>query len=301
MQIIGKVKLSKSPWLNHSWHSTFFLTPRGLTSALIHDGPRAFAVDFDFVDHLLVIQDDRGAEVKLQLMPESVASFYRKVFRAFDGMGIQAHIDPRPNELPDRERFSEDVIHCSYDPEFSSRFWQAMLRTHQVMQEFRSRYVGKVSPIHFFWGSMDLAITRFSGRRAPQHPGGVLNLPDLVTREAYSHEVSSCGFWPGNDLVPYPAFYSYAYPIPAGFESARIRPNGAIYHETLREFLLPYDLVRASADPAATLLDFFQSTYDAAANLGGWDRVSLEESPFLKLLQLSRASSRRAGQLKKAG
>lgn len=295
MQIVGKVRLSKSPWTNHSWQSVLYLSTRGLTTSVVHDGARTFSIEFDFVAHRLQVMESHGARKQIPLQSESVASFYYRLMNTLDELGVVTRFDPRPNELPDRTPFFEDETHCSYDPDFSQRFWRAMLRTDSVMQEFRSRFLGKVSPVHFFWGSMDLALTRFSGRRAPEHPGGVPHLPDLIAREAYSHEVSSCGFWPGNDAVPYPAFYSYAYPKPEGFETARIEPEQAFFHQTLKEFILPYEVVRRARDPESMLLAFFQSTYEAAADLGGWDRELLEESAYLKALQSKQRGELRRG------
>lgn len=286
LQIVGKVRLSKSPWMNHGWQTPLYLTARGLTTSLVHDGARSFSIDFDFVDHALEVVESHGGKMRMPLLPESVASFYTRFFSCLGKLGIEAEIDQYPNELPDRTPFSKDHAHASYEPEAVRRFWQAMLRAERVMQIFRSKFLGKASPVHFFWGSMDLAVTRFSGRRAPEHPGGVPNLPDLITREAYSHEVSSCGFWPGNDQVPYAAFYSYAYPKPEKFEVAPVRPAAAFYHQGMREFLLPYDAVREAASPEAALLDFFESTYEAAANLGRWDRRALEEDSYLHRLQV---------------
>lgn len=291
LQIIGKIRLSKSPWINHGWQSPLYLTTRGLTTSLIHDGSRAFSIDFDFVDHFFRIAVSDGRTAQFALRAESVASFHRRCFDALSAVGIEAAIHEKPNELPDETPFLIDQAHHYYDPEFMWRFWQAMLQVEKVMQVFRSKFIGKVSPIHFFWGSMDLAMTRFSGRRAPEHPGGVPHLPDLVTRDAYSHEVSSCGFWPGNDYqYPHAAFYSYAYPMPPGYAAAKILPRGAFWHEKMREFILPYDAVQSVAAPEQVLLEFFQTTYEAAANLGNWDRHALEDSPYLEQLQKKHAA-----------
>jgi hypothetical protein len=284
LQIVGKVRLAKSPWQNHSWQTTFYLTGRGLTTSLIHDHGRSFTIDFDFVAHEVQVIDVRGQRAVTPLRPKSVAEFYRNVCESLAALDIELKIDSRPSELPDRLDFSQDEQHRSYDPLYARRFWQVLVKTHQVLQVFESTFSGKISPIHFFWGGMDLAATRFSGRRAPPHPGGIPNLPDLVTREAYSHEVSSCGFWPGDARYPYPAFYSYAYPEPNGFSSAKTAPKEAFYHDKLREFILPYEVVRKAKSPENLLFDFFQSTYLAAANLGGWDRKLLEESEYLTLL-----------------
>jgi len=256
-----------------------------LTTSIIHDSSQSFCIDLDFIGHIIRLKCNDGEIQSFQLQAESVASFYQRFMKALAELGIAVRINEKANEVLDSIPFSRDEEHCSYDPEFANRFWRSLLQADRVMKRFRSDFVGKVSPVHFFWGSNDLAVTRFSGRRAPEHPGGVPNLPDLVTKEAYSHEVSSCGFWPGNAQVPYAAFYSYAYPKPAGFELAQVTPKEAFFHELLREFILPYEIVRASSNPDQVLLEFLQSTYEAAANLGKWDRKSLEDSPFLKTLQ----------------
>lgn len=285
MQIVGKVRLTKSPWINHSWNATFYVTEQGLTTSVIHDKDFSFSITFDFLEHLLRVSRSDGTAIAVALVAEPVAMFHKKCLGALGSLGIEAIIFGQPNELVDATPFTKDQVHCSYDPQYAQRFWRALLETDRVMKIFRSRFLGKVSPVQFFWGSFDLAITRFSGRRAPEHPGGVPHLPDLVAKEAYSHEVSSCGFWPGNERVPYPAFYSYAYPKPEGFENAKVRPSGAFFHEGVREFILPYETVRSATNPDALLLEFFQSTYEIAANLGQWDRPLLEESPYLQKLQ----------------
>jgi hypothetical protein len=300
LQIVGKVRLVKTPWMNHSWHSTFYLTARGLTTGLIHEPERAFSMDFDFIDHLLQIRCSDGRITSIPLRSEPVARFYDRCFKAFSALGIEVTIHTAPNELPDVMRLDRDEVHRTYDPEAVHRFWQILLHCERVMQKFRSKFVGKVSPIHLFWGSFDLAATRFSGRKAPPHPGGVPHLPDLVVREAYSHEVSSCGFWPGNDLVPFPAFYSYCYPVADQFGKMHVKPNEAFYHEQLREFILPYEVVRTAESPDSMLLEFFQSTYEAAAQLGKWDRELLEESSILKELQAKQAGSKKKRASKRA-
>jgi hypothetical protein len=284
-QIMGKIRLTQARWTNHAWQSTLYVTSRGLTTSVIHDTERSFSIDLDFVKHLLILRCSEGGEKSLPLQSETVASFHDRCFSGLQELGISIKIHEMPNEVTDAIPFFKDQTHCGYDPDYANRYWRVLLQADRVMKRFRSDFIGKVSPVHFFWGSNDLAVTRFSGRRAPEHPGGVPHLPDLIAKEAYSHEVSSCGFWPGGELVPYPAFYSYAYPAPQGFESAQVRPSEAFYHSQLREFILPYDAVRASKDPDHTMLEFFQSTYEAAANLGHWDRESLEDSPFLKKLQ----------------
>ena len=275
LQIVGKVTLAQCPWTNHSWHAALHVTATGLaTSTLPHD-ERIFQIDFDFVRHRLAIQASDGNTAGFPLEPQSVAAFYARLMQALDSLGLPARINPKPNEVADPIRFDHDEIHHAYDADYANRFWRVLLQADRVFKKFRAGYLGKSSPVHFFWGAADLAVTRFSGRRAPEHPGGIPNLPDWVTRDAYSHEVSSCGFWPGGDGMPYAAFYSYAYPEPAGFAAAAVSPAEAFYHPELREFILPYDAVRLAASPDATLLDFLQTTYDAAARLGGWDQASL--------------------------
>lgn len=275
-QIVGKIRLSLTPWLNHSWHVTLYVTARGLTTSPIPYGERIFQIDFDFIDHLLRIETSGGAQRQLYLRAQPVADFYADVMAALADVGIKMEINEWPNEVPTSIRFSEDRTHSAYDPEYVHRFWQALVQVDRVFKLFRSGFLGKCSPVHFFWGSFDLAVTRFSGRRAPPHPGGVLNLSDEVVREAYSHEVSSAGFWPGGGAIDYPAFYSYAYREPAGFRAAAVRPKAAFYSEELREFILPYDAVRTAASPDETLLEFLQTTYEAAANTGNWDRTALD-------------------------
>jgi hypothetical protein len=275
-QIVGKVRLKASPWVNHSWHVTLYVTARGLTTSPIPFGERDVEIDFDFIDHLLRIRASDGSEKSVPLLPKTVADFYRDTLGSLADLGIEVRIHRKPNEIEDPTPLDEDRAHRSYDPEAAHRFWLSLVQADRVFKQFRSRYLGKVSPVHFFWGSFDLAVTRFSGRRAPVHPGGIPNLPDWVTREAYSHEVSSCGFWPGNDKFPKPAFYSYAYPAPDGFGEEKVRPEAAFYSKDWGEFFLPYDSVREAPDPDAALLDFLESTYAAAASRGGWDRDALE-------------------------
>jgi hypothetical protein len=275
-QIVGKIRLSRTPWLNHSWHVTLYVTARGLTTSPIPDDAGTFQIDFDFIDHVLRISTSGGAKREFALTGQSVASFYAAVMAALAELGIHVAIDEMPNELPDPIRFSQDDRHASYDPDAVRRFFQILVNADRVFKKFRTGFLGKASPVHFFWGSFDLAVTRFSGRRAPRHPGGVPHLPDDVTCEAYSHEVSSAGFWPGSGAIDYPAFYSYAYPEPPGFRATRVRPEAAFFSEALGEFILPYDAVRLSAQPDQALLDFLQSTYEAAANAAKWDRDALE-------------------------
>jgi hypothetical protein len=275
-QIVGKVRLVRSPWLNHSWHVTLFVTARGLTTSPIPDGGRNFEIEFDFIDHVLRMSTSDGAQLAFALAGHSVASFYRAVMAGLAELGMSLTIDEMPNELPDPIAFSEDVVHASYDPVAVGRFFKILVNVDRLFKQFRTGFLGKASPVHFFWGSFDLAVTRFSGRRAPRHPGGVPHLPDSVACEAYSHEVSSAGFWPGSGAIDYPAFYSYAYPEPTGFRSTKVRPDAAFFSEVLGEFILPYDAVRSARDGDALLLDFLQSTYEAAAIGAKWDREALE-------------------------
>jgi hypothetical protein len=277
-QIVGKIRLAQTPWINHSWHVTLYVTARGLTTSPIPYEARVFQIDFDFVAHELVVQASDGTVARLPLAAQSVASFYRRLMDALATLGIHVTIRKQPNEVPDPIPFDRDEAHKAYDRDYANRFWRILVQAERVFTRFRARFIGKCSPVHFFWGAPDLAVTRFSGRCAPEHPGGVPNLPDRVTREAYSHEVSSCGFWAGGGPVPYPAFYSYAYPEPSGFASAAVRPAAAFYSGDLREFVLPYDAVRESDSPDEMLLVFLQTTYDAAANLGSWDRGALERT-----------------------
>ena len=278
-QIVGKIRLARTPWLNHSWHVALYVTTSGLTTSPIPDGTRTFQIDFDFINHDLRISTSNGATRHLLLAGHSVASFYTAVLTTLAELDIHVVIDEIPNELPDPIRFSDDKRHASYDPDAVGRFLQILVNADRVFKQFRTGFLGKASPVHFFWGSFDLAVTRFSGRRAPRHPGGVPNLSDAVACEAYSHEVSSAGFWPGSGAIDYPAFYSYAYPEPEGFRSARVRPEAAFFSEALGEFILPYDAVRTAPDPDQALLAFLQSSYEAAANAAKWDRGALECEP----------------------
>ena len=276
-QIIGKVRLTQTPWINHSWHVTLYVTSHGLTTSPIPHGLSTFDVTFDFIDHKLRIDKSDGAQRAIELRPRSVADFYQAVMSTLAEIELPVSINTLPNEVANPIPFDRDQEHRTYDPEYANRFWRVLLQSARVFQEFRSRFCGKCSPVHFFWGSFDLAVTRFSGRSAPPHPGGVPHLPDEITREAYSQEVSSLGFWPGNAAAPTPIFYSYAYPEPPGFADAKIQPAAGSYQPKLREFVLPYDVVRNAESPDKVLLDFAQSTYDAASTLAGWDRAALEE------------------------
>ncbi len=277
-QIVGKVRLIQSPWINHSWHATFYVTSTGLTTSPIPYGLRTFQIDFDFIQHKLVIQSSDGRSGGFPLEPQSVAAFYRHLMDELGRLDLHIKICTKPNEVSEPIRFDQDETHHAYDPEHANRYWRILVQADRVLQEFRGRFTGKCSPVHLFWGALDLAVTRFSGRKAPQHPGGIPNLPDLITREAYSREVSSCGFWPGGGPIPYAAFYSYAYPQPAGFPEASIKPAAAFYSADLGEFILPYDAVRQAESPDQTLLEFLQTTYEAAANLAHWDRAELEHN-----------------------
>ena len=275
-QIVGKVRLALSPWINHSWHVTLYVTARGLSTSPIPYGVRTFQIDFDFIAHQLTVQSSDGGVATLALRPQSVASFYRSLMDEMATLDLRVDIHTLPNEVAEPIRFDRDETHRAYDPDDANRFWRVLVQADRVFKSFRTRFIGKCSPVHFFWGAPDLAVTRFSGRRAPEHPGGVPHLPDWVTREAYSHEVSSCGFWAGGGPVPYAAFYAYAYPEPSGFAQARVRPAAAFYSGDLHEFVLPYDSVREAGSPDDALLEFLQTTYEAAANLGKWDRATLE-------------------------
>ncbi|MGI8924825.1 MAG: DUF5996 family protein [Fimbriimonadales bacterium] len=275
-QVVGKIRLAQMPWINHSWHVTFCVTAHGLTTLPMPNGERSLQIDFDFIAHKLLIQTDVGATKTVCLEPKSVSDFYEEVMARLAEVGPPVEINTMPSEIADAIPFDHDHDHASYDPDAANRFWHALLQSDRVFKQFRARFTGKCSPVHFFWGGFDLAVTRFSGRTAPEHPGGVPHLPNWIAREAYSHEVSSCGFWPGNDMLPYPAFYSYAYPEPEGFKVAKVAPPAAIYHPDLKEFIFPYDAVRSASSPDETLLDFLQTTYEAAADSGNWDRAALE-------------------------
>jgi hypothetical protein len=275
-QIVGKVRLALTPWINHSWQVTLRVTARGLGTPLISADGNDFQVEFDFIDHILWVRKSDGHRRQLLLKPMPVAEFYGEFLHLLSEIGIEVRIDREPNELTEAIPFDQDLTHAAYDREFANRFWRVLLRSHEVFVYFRSAFLGKSSPVQFFWGSFDLAVTRFSGRRAPLHPGGVPHLPDAVVREAYSHEVSSAGFWPGGGPIEYAAFYSYAYPAPDGFSSAPVRPAQAFFSRELGEFILPYEAVRTAPDPKAVLMDFLQSTYSAAADPAKWDRAALE-------------------------
>jgi hypothetical protein len=278
LQIVGKTRLTLAPPVNHWWHVTLYVTSRGLTTSAMPCGERSLDVEVDFIDHRLVMRTSDGASRVMPLAARSVADFYHEYLAQLDSLGIALNIRPVPSELEDELPFPDDQKHRSYDRDAAHRCWAILSQANRVLQQFRGRFIGKCSPVHFFWGAFDLACTRFSGRRAPLHPGGVPHLPDWAVREAYSHECISAGWWPGGGPVGEPAFYAYSYPEPAGFAEARVRPEGAYYNTELREFVLPYQAVRLAANPDEVLLQFLQSTYEAGADLGSWDRGELEES-----------------------
>jgi hypothetical protein len=279
-QIVGKVRLGLMPMTNHWWHVTLYVSARGLTTSLMPIGGRGLELEFDFVDHVLDLRTTAGEHRHVTLEPRSVANFYAATTTALDELGVRVRLYPRPSEVVDAIPFDQDEVHRSYDADAANRFWRALVQADRVLTEFRAGFTGKASPVHFFWGGADICTTRFSGRPAPRHRGGVPNCPDWVQELAYSHEVSSCGFWPGGSDEG--TFYSYAYPQPAGFADWAVQPAGAYYDHALGEFLLPYAAVRQAADPDAALLAFFGSTYDAAATLAGWDRGALEAEPRLR-------------------
>ena len=275
-QVVGKIRLAHEAHLNHFWEVALYVTPRGLTTSTMPYGKdRAFIIEFDFIDHLLVVRDCDGGDAHFKLSPMSVADFYASLMGALDGLGLHTKIRTLPSEIPNPIPFERDTLHHSYDKASVERFARVLMQADRLCKTFRSRFIGKASPVHFFWGAFDLAVTRFSGRTAPRHPGGIPGLPDWITRDSYSHEVSSCGFWPGGYGLD-AAFYAYAYPEPPGFAQAAIRPESASYNTQVREFLLPYEAARTGGDPDAAVLSFFQSAYEAAADLGGWDRAALE-------------------------
>ncbi len=273
LQIVGKYRLARTPWVNHSWHATFYPSPRGLSTSLIPDGDGGIEVEFDFMDHLVLGHCGSGTTSSFALEPMSVAYFHSRFVEMIHRLGGDPAFHGSPNELPDPVPFAEDTAARPYDADAVARFHRALVTIGHVFQDFRTGFRGKVSPVHLFWGSFDLAVTRFSGRRAPLHPGGIPHLPDDVTQEAYSHEVSSAGFWAGGGPVEEAAFYSYAYPGPDGFAEASVEPEAAYWDKDFGEFILTYEAVRTSADPEATLMAFLETTYEAAASLGNWDRT----------------------------
>ncbi|MGH7580387.1 MAG: DUF5996 family protein [Gemmatimonadales bacterium] len=278
LQVVGKTRLALAPPVNHCWQVTLYLTSRGLTTSPMPCDSRTVEVELDFIDHKLLVRTSDGAISAMALLPRTVADFYREYTAILDSLGVRARIWPVPSEMPDILPFTQDHQHRSYDADCAARCWQILSEADGVFQQFRGRFLGKCSPVHFFWGAFDLACTRFSGRQAPRHPGGVPHLPDRVVREAYSHECISAGWWPGNVGGPVmePAFYSYSYPEPAGYPEASVLPSGAYYQRDLKEFVLPYERVRTADRPDEVLLRFLQSTYEAGANLAGWDRSALE-------------------------
>lgn len=275
LQIVGKYRLAHTPWLNHSWNATFYVTPTGLTSSPIPDGP-GIEIRFDFLEHMVVGTCGNGRTSVFPLGPTTVAAFRANFVQLIAELGGTPSFSDRPNEVPNPVPFSEDHRDRPYDRDAVLRYHQALVAIDRVMGRFRTSFVGKSSPVHLFWGALDLAVTRFSGRRAPLHPAGIPSLPDDVAQEAYDREVSSAGFWPGGNGIDYPAFYAYAYPAPGGYRSASVRPDAAFWHDDLSEFMLPYDAVQSAADPDETLMAFLVSTYEAAADLGKWDRDLLE-------------------------
>jgi Family of unknown function (DUF5996) len=283
-QIIGKTRLRQAPFQNHWWHVVLYVTSRGLGTSPIPYRGGEYEIDLDFLDHQLVVRTSEGDRGSLPLLPEPIADFYRAYMTLLRSMGIDAHIYPVPSEMADTLRFDQDREHAAYDPDAAQRCWRALVQIDRVLKEFRGRFLGKSSPVHFWWGAFDIACTRFNGRRAPEHPGGIPNLPDWVTREAYSHECISAGWWPGNvgGPVEEAAFYAYAYPEPPGCPEAIVRPDGAHYSMPLREWVLPYEVVRTAPDPDAALMQFLTTTYEAAARLGGWDRAALDRTTEVK-------------------
>ena len=274
-QIVGKIRLALTPLQNHWWNSTLYVTPRGLTTSTMSYNGRLFQIDFDFIAHHLLIETTDGSVKTIALRSRSVSEFYQETMAALASLGIHVSIWTTPVEVPDRTPFEEDQKHASYDPEYAQRFWRILAQVSLVFTEFRSRFTGKASPVHFFWGAFDLAVTRFSGRTAPLHPGAP-NCARFVMVEAYSHELSSCGFWPGGGPIDEPVFYAYAYPEPDGFKDYPIQPSEAFYHKEIREFVLPYEVVRTAKSPEESLLSFLQSTYEAASTRAKWDRLALE-------------------------
>jgi len=276
-QVVGKIRLALAPWLNHSWHVALYVTARGLTTSPMPWRGGSLEIEFDFIDHVLWVRLSDGRFRQLILRPMMVAEFYADLFIALVELGVDISIRTMPCEIPNCTPFDQDSLHAAYDRDYANRFWRVLLAAHEVFSHFRTGFLGKASPVHFFWGSFDLAVTRFSGRRAPLHPGGVPHLPDAVAQEAYSHEVSSAGFWPGGGgPVEEAAFYSYAYPAPEGFAAAKVTPAAAFFAKELGEFILPYDAVRSAPDPDAALMGFLQSTYEAAAKLAKWNRKALD-------------------------
>lgn len=275
-QIVGKIRLKKMPWINHSWHVTLQVSPLGLSTGSIPHHRGIFQIEFDFINDLLIITTSSGNVEKIKLYPRTVASFYEELFEKLKTLEIDAYIYASPNEVEPAIPFAKDETHKSYDHDQIKIFWKALVMANNVFTKFRARFIGKCSPVHLFWGAFDLAVTRFSGRSAPKHPGGAPNIPIEVMQESYSHEVSSCGFWGGNEQFPHPVFYSYCYPTPPDFSKQTVQPKEAFFSNEMGEFMLRYDIVRKSSDPENTLMQFLQSTYEAAAKVGNWKREELE-------------------------
>jgi hypothetical protein len=276
-QIVGKIRLARSPWVNHSWHAALYVSARGLTTSAIPHDDRSFQIDFDFIDHELVIATTEGDVATIPLQPQTTAAFYETVMMALDDLSVPVSIHVKPNEVEPAIPFPEDVERASYDPEYAHRFWRVLAQSDRILKIFRARFIGKASPVHFFWGSFDLAVSRFCGRPAPEHKGGFPNMPLRVMQEAYSQEVSSAGFWPGGEAGE-AFYYSYIYPTPEGFAESPVAPAAASWNAQLGEFILPYEAVRTAEDPERALLSFLESTYEAAAATASWDRSVLEQT-----------------------
>jgi hypothetical protein len=275
-QIVGKIRLRKMPWLNHSWHVTLYVSPDGLSTGSVPYQHGIFQIDFNFMQHQLIILTSTGKKETMELRPRTVADFYNALFKKLKALDIDVTIYTVPSEIAEAIPFEKDDVHQSYDQQKMEDFWQALVKIHNIFTRFRTRFTGKCSPVHFFWGAFDLAVTRFSGRDAPPHQGEAPNMPAAVMREAYSKEVSSCGFWPGSEQYPHAVFYAYCYPVPPAFSEQPVQPAGAFYSPEMGEFMLPYEIVQQAANPEETLLAFMQSTYEAAADTGHWDRAALE-------------------------
>lgn len=290
LQIAGKLRMCKSPWANHSWNSALYVTSRGLTTSAIPLGERSLTVDFDFMDHQVRFEESTGRSFLIPLIEQTVADFYQEFQEALTYFDVSPSFSPVPNEVMEATPLDKDVAHHTYRPVKVHNFFQVLVRVSNILADYRSEFVGKSSPVHFFWGAMDLAVTRFSGRPAPEHPGGIPHIADEIMKEAYSHEVMSCGFWPGNEAYPKPAFYAYAYPVPEGLSEKEISVEGAYYHQELGEFVLDYEVVLKSARPAETVKAFFETAYTQIAEALDWERSALEKSAFLSRLQEKRQS-----------
>lgn len=278
IQIVGKIRLRTMPWQNHSWHTALYITPKGFSTHAISYQEQTFQLDFDFKNHELLIQSSQAETLIIELIPKTVADFYKELFEKLSSIGIDVIIHSAPNEMDPAIPFAENTLNKSYDPNAANTIWQAMLKVNSVFNKFRSEFIGKCSPVHLFWGAFDLAVTRFSGNSAPLHPGGMPNMPLAVMQEAYSQEVSSAGFWPGSKDSPMPVFYAYAYPSDSKFGEQKVAPSEAFYSPEMGEFFLKYEDVQKSADPGKTLFDFLQTTYEAAVNISNWDRPKLEKN-----------------------